>query len=181
MSKLVITIDGYTFEVELSVRMQSVQAKRMSGATQSALIQQVAEFDINVNGKPMRVIVPESQTEKDAEWFIVDEHPYEVMIDRDLRWIKSHQGIFSLEVQDMQATVARPPTGDGRIKAPIPGQISEILVAEGQEVEAGQALMVLEAMKMENEIRAPRSGRVKDIHVTFGQRVALHELLVEIV
>ena len=54
------------------------------------------------------------------------------------------------------------------------------VVAEGDQVVTGQALLVLEAMKMENEIRAPLAGRVKALNVTPGQRVALSEVLVEI-
>jgi biotin carboxyl carrier protein len=114
------------------------------------------------------------------EWFIIGRRPYEVMIDPDLAWIRSASGIHSLEVQDTEANLARPVAGDGRVKAPIPGQITRMCVAAGDEVELGDPLLVLEAMKMENEIRAPLGGRVKALKVVQGQRVALHELLVEI-
>jgi biotin carboxyl carrier protein len=55
------------------------------------------------------------------------------------------------------------------------------MVSLGQGVEAGQPLLILEAMKLENEIRAPRSGQVSAIHVTAGQGVALNEVLIEII
>jgi biotin carboxyl carrier protein len=80
----------------------------------------------------------------------------------------------------METDLPRPPIGDGRIKAPIPGQVTQVIVSIGDEVELGEPLLVLEAMKMENEIRAPRTGRVKALNVLAGQRVALNEVLAEI-
>jgi biotin carboxyl carrier protein len=59
-------------------------------------------------------------------------------------------------------------TGKQTIKSPMPGLIKAVLVAEGDLVTAGQRLLVLEAMKMENEITASRAGRVTIVHVTVG-------------
>jgi biotin carboxyl carrier protein len=61
--------------------------------------------------------------------------------------------------------------GIARITAPMPGKLVRVLVAPGQEVAAGQGLVVVEAMKMENEMRSPRAGRVKDLPVREGQAV----------
>lgn len=61
--------------------------------------------------------------------------------------------------------------GDGTVRAPMPGLVVRIEVAEGQEVDAGAGLVVVEAMKMENELRAPRSGKVQTVHVAVGQAV----------
>jgi biotin carboxyl carrier protein len=63
------------------------------------------------------------------------------------------------------------PQGDLGVKAPIPGMVVKILVQADEEVEEGQPLAILEAMKMENEIRAPRAGTVKQIDVGPGDRV----------
>ncbi|MEZ4223967.1 MAG: biotin/lipoyl-containing protein [Polyangiaceae bacterium] len=60
---------------------------------------------------------------------------------------------------------------DGTVKSPMPGKIVKVLVGEGQDVEAGQAVIVVEAMKMENELAAPRSGQVKRLHVAEGDTV----------
>ena len=54
-------------------------------------------------------------------------------------------------------------------------------MSQGDHVEAGQPLLVLEAMKMENEIRAPRSGMVSQLTASAGDNVALHEVMAEIV
>jgi pyruvate carboxylase subunit B len=63
------------------------------------------------------------------------------------------------------------PAGGGVVKAPMPGLVVRIPVSEGQQVAAGAPLVVVEAMKMENELKAPRAGVVKTVHVTPGQAV----------
>lgn len=65
------------------------------------------------------------------------------------------------------------------IKAPMPGLILEINVAEGTEVKEGDYLVVLEAMKMENTLTAPRDGVVKAISVKKGDTVEKNKLLIE--
>ena len=67
-----------------------------------------------------------------------------------------------------------------RIRPPMPGKIVTISVAEGQEVHAGQVLLILEAMKMQNEITAPSAGTIKRIHVKPGQNVEGKDVIVEI-
>ena len=57
------------------------------------------------------------------------------------------------------------------MRAPMPGLVVRVEVAEGQAVEAGAGLVVVEAMKMENELRATRAGMVKTVHVAVGQAV----------
>jgi biotin carboxyl carrier protein len=64
-----------------------------------------------------------------------------------------------------------PPTGEETISAPLPGLVVEVRVREGEEVEVGQVLLVLEAMKMENEIPSPRAGRVSRVLVKPGEAV----------
>jgi len=68
--------------------------------------------------------------------------------------------------------------GPQRVVAPMPGKIVRVLVAPGDHVAARQGLVVVEAMKMENELRAPRAGRVKDVHVAEGALVESGRLLV---
>lgn len=65
------------------------------------------------------------------------------------------------------------------IHAPMPGLVLTVMVEPGQEVHAGQGLLVLEAMKMENELRAHTDGVVKALHVTPGDAVVKNALLVE--
>ncbi|HET7292566.1 MAG TPA: biotin/lipoyl-containing protein [Vicinamibacteria bacterium] len=67
--------------------------------------------------------------------------------------------------------------GPARLSAPMPGKIVRVLVLPGTAVEAGQGLLVMEAMKMENEIRSPRAGLVREIAVRDGQAVETGALL----
>jgi biotin carboxyl carrier protein len=69
------------------------------------------------------------------------------------------------------------PGGPQRLTAPMPGKIMKVLVKPGDEVAARQGLVVIEAMKMENELRATRAGRVKDVHVAEGDLVDAGRLL----
>jgi acetyl-CoA/propionyl-CoA carboxylase biotin carboxyl carrier protein len=68
--------------------------------------------------------------------------------------------------------------GDGTIAAPMQGTIVKVLVSEGDTVEAGQAVLVLEAMKMENHINAERGGTVREIRVAAGDTVGTGDVLV---
>jgi 3-methylcrotonyl-CoA carboxylase alpha subunit len=62
--------------------------------------------------------------------------------------------------------------GDGQIKAPMHGKVLALLVGNGERVEKGQRLAILEAMKMEHALTAPRAGRVAGIAVSAGSQVA---------
>lgn len=68
--------------------------------------------------------------------------------------------------------------GPQRVTAPMPGKVVRVLVAPGDEVQPRQGLVVVEAMKMENELRAGRAGRVRDVFVTEGQSVEAGTALV---
>ena len=67
--------------------------------------------------------------------------------------------------------------GDINIVAPMPGRVVRVLVGAGEEIAAGQGVIVVEAMKMENELRAPRAGRVREVTVTPGTSVEAGRVL----
>ena len=67
--------------------------------------------------------------------------------------------------------------GASRLTAPMPGKVVRVLAAPGERVEAGQPLVVVEAMKMENELTAPRAGVVTEVPVTEGMSVEAGRLL----
>ncbi len=79
------------------------------------------------------------------------------------------------------AAGARPQTRGESIRAPIAGKVVKVIVAVGDQVAPGAAVIVLEAMKMENELAAERGGTVSAIHKAAGQAVDTGDLLVEIV
>ena len=71
-------------------------------------------------------------------------------------------------------------TGPRPVVAPMPGMVVKVEVSEGDVVRAGQGVVIVEAMKMENELRASGPGRVRRVHVSRGDAVAKDQILVEI-
>jgi biotin carboxyl carrier protein len=69
-------------------------------------------------------------------------------------------------------------SGPHRVLAPMPGRVAKVLVKVGDVVAVRQSLVVVEAMKMENELRSPRAGTVVDVRVLEGARVEANALLV---
>lgn len=82
-------------------------------------------------------------------------------------------------IRDLSAANAAP-AGPAPIVAPMPGLIIRVTVSPGDEIEAGHGVVVMEAMKMENELRAITSGRVKSVQVTPGTAVEKGTVLVEL-
>lgn len=156
MSKLSVTIDGRTFEVEINI------PPHCDGS----------ELPVTVDGQPLQVAVSCVDGPEQLEWIMIEGRSHEIVVDRDLRWLHSHGRRHRLEVRDLEASVTRPVSGDGRVKAPIPGMITRVLVAAGDRVEAGQPIIVLEAMKMENEITAPAGGTVEELGVSEGAAIS---------
>jgi biotin carboxyl carrier protein len=70
-----------------------------------------------------------------------------------------------------QAKKGRGAEGGGVVKSPMPGRVVKVLVQKGDQVTVGQPLLVVEAMKMENEVRAKAAGTVLDVHVAAGATV----------
>ena len=70
--------------------------------------------------------------------------------------------------------------GEQKVLAPMPGRVLRVLVATGDAVEARQPVVVVEAMKMENELRSPKTGRVKDVAVAAGASVEAGRVLMVI-
>jgi acetyl-CoA/propionyl-CoA carboxylase biotin carboxyl carrier protein len=68
----------------------------------------------------------------------------------------------------------------GPLVAPLPGTVAEVAVAAGEAVQAGQTLMVVEAMKMRHPVTAPRAGRVAAVHAAVGEQVAIQQPLIEL-
>lgn len=91
---------------------------------------------------------------------------------------------YRVELHDPRAWQRRSggPGSDGPqdINAPMPGKVIKLLVAQGDEVKEDQGLLVMEAMKMQNELRAPRAGRVEKIYVREGEGVETGAKLVRL-
>ena len=78
------------------------------------------------------------------------------------------------------APVAAAPAGGTTVESPMPGNVWKVLVKEGQQVKDGETLIILEAMKMENDIPAPCDGVVASLHVAEGAAVNGGDILVSI-
>lgn len=91
---------------------------------------------------------------------------------------------FEIEVVDprrmRRGSAALRGQGRAQVAAPMPGRVVRVLAAEGDAVEAGQGLVVIEAMKMQNELKAPKAGRLAVLHAKEGQAVAAGETLAAI-
>lgn len=83
-------------------------------------------------------------------------------------------------VEAIEAIAAAEASGPSQVTAPIPGKVVAVQVSEGDTVEPGQPLVVLEAMKMENELAAEGAGTVAAVHVASGDTVEAGAVLVEI-
>lgn len=71
-------------------------------------------------------------------------------------------------------------SGEGHLNAPMPGKILEILCKTGDQVKLGDPVIILEAMKMENELKSPADGVIKSVNVSTGQSVEKNEFLLEV-
>ena len=108
---------------------------------------------------------------------------YEVKCERSAGethvWVGSRR--FAAEIRDPRSLRGRARTvddqGPKKLTAPMPGKVVRILVSEGGEVEAGAGVLVVEAMKMQNEIKSPKKGSIQKILVTQGSAVNAGDVL----
>jgi biotin carboxyl carrier protein len=91
---------------------------------------------------------------------------------------------FSASVRDPRSLRSRrrsdAGSGPRKISAPMPGKVVRILAKTGEQVEAGQGVVIIEAMKMQNELKSPKKGAVKKIHAAEGALVEAGQVLAEI-
>ena len=120
---------------------------------------------------------------------LLDNQSFEAVVEEreDIYHVLMAGDLFEVEVTDERsrrlasAFMAFGDTGgEVSIRAPMPGMIVRIPVEEGQPIGKGETLIILESMKMENELKAPREGTVHRIHVTAGENVEQNKLLVTI-
>jgi biotin carboxyl carrier protein len=155
-SEIEVERRGDLFQVEIDGRQHQVELIPLDGA--------VASLRVLDSGRSFEIV-------------------YEHNGSRDWR-VSIGQREFDLSIltptEAIEAVVAGRDKGPSRITAPIPGKVVAVKVAVGDQVVAGQSLVVLEAMKMENELAADQEGRVAAVHVEGGETVNGGELLVEL-
>jgi len=147
---------GALLHVDLDGRTHLVDARRLNDSEVSMLVQ------LDGARAPSRSVDAAFASQQTAGDF--DVHLDGLTIPVQIR----PAGSFGRQKREGPAAHA---AGPQRIMAPMPGKVVRVLVKPGDDVKARQGLVVVEAMKMENELRAARDGRVRDVAVAEGQSV----------
>lgn len=155
---------------------------------QEFIIEIDQEDQIIVDDRPYAVDF-QQLTEGGILSLLLNNHSLEAIIEeRANGWeVLIHGELYAVDVQDERAyrlarargTVAEF-TGEAIIQSPMPGLIIEVLVEPNQVVQKGDKVVILESMKMENELRSPRDGVVKHVYVEPGASVEKNQVLATI-
>jgi biotin carboxyl carrier protein len=164
--KYELEIEGSVRSVEIvnaDVAMNGSICAHVDGREVEADVAQIARdiFSILLQGRPIEVRIEPAANGLVAH---VGDRQFHMRIADPREWRRGRAGAAELE-------------GRQHVTAPMPGKIVSVLVAAGGTVQAGQGLLVVEAMKMQNEIVAPKSGTLEKVLVREGQTVNAGELL----
>jgi biotin carboxyl carrier protein len=138
-------------------------------------------FDCSIDGRAMQV---NAQTmEPGVLSLIVGGRQYRCMLDGDAVIVGGRR--FGFQVEDPRSLRGRRGAGGGAagprpVKAPMPGRVVRVLVSEGDDVAEHQGVVVIEAMKMQNELKSPKAGRVARVAVVVDETVGSGDVLVVI-
>ncbi len=163
MATYEVNVDGQNFRVELS---------RAEGRTLCKVDGREIEVDAVITDREvLSLIVNGRSYEVKRERTATDDH---VVIGGGIR--------FATEVRDPRSLRTRKAAGGGeegpkKLVAPMPGKVVRVLAAANTEVEAGQGVVVVEAMKMQNELKSPKKGVVKQLLASEGQAVNAGDVL----
>jgi biotin carboxyl carrier protein len=147
----------------------------------------MSEYVLRLNGREYRASVKELTP--DRATIGVDGVDYHVDLVQLGRRPASPAGVRAAETAPLSALPAATTTaprrqvthgGEGVVSAPMPGMVLSLKVREGEKVQAGQVLLVMEAMKMENAIAAPFAGTIVRVHVHEGDAIAEGDRLIEL-
>lgn len=168
-----------TFEVDVNGRTRSVSVERASGST---------HFRVTVDGRAHTV-----DAVRIGEFGLSLLVDGEAAVSREITVTPAGTRgalLVGLEGRTIAASVNARRTGRGladagghahgeqAVVAPMPGRVVRVLVAPGDTVAARQGVVVVEAMKMENELRSPKAGRIKEVAVSPGMSVEAGRVLV---
>jgi biotin carboxyl carrier protein len=144
---------------------------------------------VTVDGRPVSASIERADATPVRGLFI-DHRTYRVVADRDGkgRWnLRLNGSVLEADVVDERTKSIREMTGAGAtppgprpIVAPMPGMVVKVEVIEGDRIEPGQGLVIVEAMKMENELRASGAGIVSRVRVRAGDAVEKDQILVDL-
>ena len=164
--KYVVTVNGATLDVTLDAGVAELEGS--SAPAKLIDLEGTPDKLVTIGDEVHRVVVRRGDA-RGRYILSIDGHRYDVeALDERTHAIR--------ELSGASAT----PTGPAPLKAPMPGLVVRVSAAVGDTVAAGQGLVAIEAMKMENELRCIAGGRVKAVHAVVGQAVEKGALLVEI-
>ncbi|HLF73134.1 MAG TPA: biotin/lipoyl-containing protein [Anaerolineales bacterium] len=152
------------------------------------VVEIIDDKHISVNGKVVEVDF-ESVSGQPVYSLIVDARSHEAYVQQgDDNWQVLLRGrLYPVTVEDEREKRLRAAAGSGvaesgefHLKAPMPGLVVSIPVAEGEEVKKGQVLLILESMKMQNELKSPRDGILGRIRVKAGESVEQRQTLLSV-
>lgn len=140
------------------------------------------EFKFKINGSEYNVNI--NNVEGNLAELEVNGTPYKVEIDKELKQSKTPKLVRTVAVPstDSHPSVAKTQSPGrataGAIKSPLPGVILDVVVKAGDFVKLGQKILVLEAMKMENNIDSDKEGHIKEVKVSKGDSVLEGDVLI---
>jgi biotin carboxyl carrier protein len=163
--KLDVMVDGAVERIELLSPAPSCRFQFGDGPVRDADVEvpEPGVYSVLLDGRSYEARVEERA---DCLVVVIDGHRFEIEVRDPRRW--SRRGS------------ARGAGGVQSVTAPMPGKVVRVLVAAGETVNPGQGIAVVEAMKMQNEMKAPRAGKVIAIAVKEGATVAAGEILATI-
>lgn len=143
-----------------------------------------SKFNICLHGENYEIVVRGSSKQNQNErnlYLTVDGLPEEVLItDNDSMHKRELEGAHDSQSTANSTSGTKTASGPGDVTSAMPGTVIDIKVKEGDTVESGDVLLIIEAMKMETEIQAPISGKINQIFIRMGDGVVPNQTLIEI-
>jgi acetyl/propionyl-CoA carboxylase alpha subunit len=163
--KYIVTLGDSSHEIDINVEGEVVaDGRRMAVDFQSVADQPV--YSLIINGKSYEASVFATEARVDV---LLQGKLYQVTVEEE-RQKRLRE----------TSSVAVTPEGEYVLKAPMPGLVVSVPVVEGQPVQRGDNLVILESMKMQNELKAPREGTVERIRIRAGDSVDQNQSLLSL-
>jgi len=155
------------------------------------------EFEIEIVDENQLILNGENQTidfndisGQPIISLLVEGHSHEAFVypAEDVWHVYLRGRLYTVRVEDEREKMFRDSTGEGvgarsefHLKAPMPGLVIDVQVEEGQVVDVGDVLVVLESMKMQNELKSPQAGNIARLRVTPGDSVEQNETMLSVI
>ncbi len=142
-------------------------------------VEYAVDFE-SVSGQPVYTLLIDGRSYEAYIYETEDRQAWQVLLRGDLHTIRVEDE-REQRLRAAAGAIAPAASGEFHLKAPMPGLIVAVPVAEGQPVKKGDNLVILESMKMQNELKCPREGTVTRVKVRAGDSVEQNQILVTVV